>query len=73
MAAGRLRRTHPVFAIQLLAGPIVTHEMTRPLGALVDYNPSREEFVAEVVDSWMRAMAPDANRSEPEVEHAGPA
>jgi hypothetical protein len=33
MAAGQLRRMDPVLAVQLLAGPIVTHEMTRPLAA----------------------------------------
>jgi AcrR family transcriptional regulator len=73
MAAGRLRRMHPVFAVQLLAGPIVTHEMTRPLAALVEYAPSREQFVTQVVDAWLRAMAPDADHSQPEDARAGPA
>jgi AcrR family transcriptional regulator len=61
MAAGRLRPMHPLFAVQLLAGPIVTHELTRPLGALVGYTPGREEFVTQVVDAWLRAMAPDTD------------
>ena len=72
MAVGRLRRTHPVFAIQLLAGPIVTHEMTRPLGALVAYTPSREQLVTQVVDAWLRAMAPDADHHQAEAAHARP-
>ena len=61
MAAGRLRQMHPVLAVQLLAGPILTHELTRPLGALVGYMPSREQLVAQVVASWLRAMARDAD------------
>ncbi len=60
MAAGRLRQMHPVMAAQLLAGPIVTHEVTRPLGALVGYAATREAMAAEVADAWLRAMAPDA-------------
>jgi AcrR family transcriptional regulator len=60
MAAGRLRQLHPVLAVQLLAGPIVTHELTRPLAALVGYTPSRQQLVAQVVASWLRAMAPEA-------------
>ena len=35
MQAGRLRRMHPVLAIQLLAGPIVVHLLTRPLAEAV--------------------------------------
>jgi AcrR family transcriptional regulator len=60
MAAGRLRQMDPVLAAQLLAGPIVTHELTRPLAALVGFTATREEVVAEVADAWLRAMAPDS-------------
>ena len=58
MAAGRLRQMHPVAAMQLLAGPIVTYELTRPLAGLVGFAPDRQELVAQVVDAWLRAMAP---------------
>jgi AcrR family transcriptional regulator len=58
MTAGRLRRTHAVIALQLLAGPIVAHELTRPLAALIGFVPPREEVVDEVVSFWMRAMVP---------------
>ncbi len=58
MSAGRLRQIHPVLAVQLLAGPIVTYELTRPLAALVGYTPSREQLVTQVVEAWLRAMAP---------------
>jgi len=59
MAAGRLRRTHPVLALQLLAGPIVAHELTRPLAALVGFAPSRDQMVTQVVEFWLRAMSPE--------------
>jgi hypothetical protein len=49
---------HPVAAMQLLAGPIVTSELTRPLAALVGYAPDRQRLVEQVVDAWLRAMAP---------------
>ena len=59
MAAGRLRRTHPVLALQLLAGPIVAHELTRPLAAMIGFTPPRDQFADEVARSWLRAMAPE--------------
>lgn len=64
MAAGRLRRMHPVVAFQLLAGPIVIHQLTRPLAALIRFTePMREEeVVAEIVSAWLRAMAPEEPR-----------
>jgi AcrR family transcriptional regulator len=59
MAAGNLRKLHPVVALQLLAGPIVVHELTRPLAGLVGFKIGREQFVDEVVARWLRTMAPD--------------
>jgi AcrR family transcriptional regulator len=59
MAAGRLRPMHPVAAMQLLAGPIVTHELTRPLAGLVGFAPDRQQLVDQVVEAWLRAMAPE--------------
>ncbi len=59
MTAGRLRRVHPVLAFHLLAGPIVTHLLTRPLadrGGRFTISP--EEAVDQFVDAWLRAMAP---------------
>jgi AcrR family transcriptional regulator len=61
MAAGRLRRIHPVLALQLLAGPIVAHELTRPLAALVGFTPSRQSVVAEVVKFWLEGMSPPSD------------
>jgi AcrR family transcriptional regulator len=59
MAAGGVRRMHPVLALQLLAGPIVAHEITRPLAAMIGFTPPRDQFADEVARSWLRAMAPD--------------
>lgn len=65
MAAGRLRKMHPVVAFQLLAGPIVVHQLTRPLAALIRserFNKPEEEVVAEMIAAWLRAMAPEETR-----------
>jgi hypothetical protein len=60
VAAGTMRRVHPVLALQLLAGPIVAHELTRPLSALMGGAPSREQVADQVASFWLRAMSPDA-------------
>ena len=61
MQAGRLRPMHPVLAIQLLAGPIVVHLLTRPLAeALIDFDTPQLELLDEIVHAWLRAMAPNA-------------
>ena len=57
MDEGALRRMQPVLAIQLLVGPIVTHELTRPLAALISYVPSREQFATQVAEFWLRSMS----------------
>ena len=59
MASGRVRRMQPVLALQLLAGPIVAHEMTRPLAALLSFSASREQVADEVAAAWLRAMEPE--------------
>jgi len=58
MAAGRLRRMHPVLAFQLLAGPIVVHLLTRPLASLIGFERPPEEVVSQMVEAWLRAMTP---------------
>jgi AcrR family transcriptional regulator len=60
MAAGRLRRMHPVLALQLLAGPIVAHMLTRPLASLIGFGMRPEQVVDQIVAAWLRAMAPDS-------------
>jgi AcrR family transcriptional regulator len=58
MALGRLRRMHPVIALQLLAGPIFVHLATRPLAALLGLKAPLDDVVREIADAWLRAMAP---------------
>lgn len=62
MAAGRLRRLHPVIAFQLLAGPIFVHLATRPLAATLGFEMPLPEVVQHIVDAWLRAMAPPRAR-----------
>lgn len=59
MQAGRLRRMHPVLAIQLLAGPIVVHLLTRPLAEAFIGGQSQQELLDEIVRAWLRALAPE--------------
>jgi AcrR family transcriptional regulator len=60
MDAGRLRPMHPVLAIQLLAGPILAHLVTRPLAeSLADLRMPQGELIHEIAQAWLRAMAPD--------------
>jgi AcrR family transcriptional regulator len=59
--AGRLRQMHPILAFQLLAGPIAIHLLTRPLAELVSgFEQSQSELLDEIVQAWLRAMAPDS-------------
>jgi AcrR family transcriptional regulator len=61
MEAGRLRRMHPILAFQLLAGPIVVHQLTLPLAEpLLGFGLSQPELLDEIVKAWLRAMAPDS-------------
>lgn len=58
MRAGKLRKMHPVLALQLLAGPIMAHHLTRPLAEqTTDFPISRPELLDEIVQAWLRAMA----------------
>ena len=59
MQAGRLRPMHPVLALQLLAGPIAVHLLTRPLAEmLVSFDMPTSKAIDEIADAWSRAMAP---------------
>ena len=60
MAAGRLRPTHPLLAVQAFAGPIIVHVLLRPvvtegLGIELDSEAAVREFAA----NWVRGMRPD--------------
>ena len=59
MEDGRLRRMEPVVAFQLLAGPIATHLLTRPLAeSLLGLRTPLDEVVDEIVSAWLRGMEP---------------
>ena len=59
MSAGRLRHVPALVACQLLAGPILAGELTRPLVLAMDpHGPGPEEQIDQIVDAWHRAMAP---------------
>jgi AcrR family transcriptional regulator len=62
MSAGRMRRMHPVIAFQLLAGPIFVHLATRPLAAMLGFKVPLEDVVQQIVEAWLRAMAPGKRR-----------
>jgi AcrR family transcriptional regulator len=67
MAAGRLRRMHPVLAFQLLAGPIAAHLLTRPLAvSLTGLRTPTNEVVDQMVEAWLRAMALEEIDAEPD-------
>lgn len=60
MHTGQLRPMHPVLALQLLAGPIVVHLLTRPLAqALTDFDVPQSQVLDDLVHAWLRAMAPN--------------
>lgn len=59
MTAGRLRRLSPVLACQLLAGPILATQLTRPLAETIEpRDPSSPDQITEIADAWLRAMTP---------------
>jgi AcrR family transcriptional regulator len=60
MAAGLLRRTHPVLALQSLIGPVMFHLLSAPLlvGASIA-SPSGEAAVVELARLWLRSMKPE--------------
>ncbi len=63
MAAGRLRRMHPMIAVQSLVGGVMFHMLAAPVmsQATVDV-PSGEDVVLQFADVWLRGMRPEATR-----------
>jgi TetR/AcrR family transcriptional regulator len=63
MAAGRLRRMHPLLALQSFVGPVFFHLITRPAAERVlGIEIGGEEAVTELAEAWLRAMAPEEKR-----------
>jgi AcrR family transcriptional regulator len=61
MAAGRLRRLHPLLAVQSLLGGVMFHLLASPVltRAAVDV-PAGEAAVLQFVQVWLRGMRPEA-------------
>jgi hypothetical protein len=64
MEAGRLRRMHPLIAIQAFAGPIIAHVLLRPVMADLNIQLDSETAVREFALNWVRGMTPEAPQSE---------
>jgi AcrR family transcriptional regulator len=57
MEAGRLRRMHPLLAMQSFAGPIVFHLVLRPFAQdLLGFSTPAETALVELAEVWLRAM-----------------
>jgi AcrR family transcriptional regulator len=61
MAAGRLRRMHPMLAVQSLVGGVMFHMLAAPVmsQATVDV-PAGEDVVLQFAQLWLRGMRPEA-------------
>lgn len=61
MAAGRLRRMHPMIAVQSLVGGVMFHMLAAPVmsQATVDI-PAGEDVVLQFAHVWLRGMRPEA-------------
>src|SRR5947209_12596721 len=63
MAAGRLRRMHPMLAVPSLVGGLMFHMLAGPVlsQGTVDV-PAGEEVALEFANIWLRGMRPEAAR-----------
>jgi len=61
MAAGRLRRMHPMVAVQSLVGGVMFHMLAAPVmsEATLDV-PAGEDVVLQFANIWLRGMRPEA-------------
>jgi AcrR family transcriptional regulator len=60
MDAGRIRRMHPVLAVQSLIGPVMLHLLARPvLDQVIPGAPRGETAATELAGTWLLAMRPD--------------
>ena len=58
MSAGRLRRAHPLLALQSFIGPVLFHILTRPLAEKVlALDIEGEAAVTQLAETWLQAMA----------------
>jgi AcrR family transcriptional regulator len=67
MQDGRLRRMHPLLALQSFVGPIFFHLLTRPLAErMLGMTIDGEAAVTVLADNWLRSMQPDTREVERE-------
>lgn len=58
MSEGRLRRMHPLLALQSFIGPVLFHILTRALAEKVlRLDIEGEAAVTQLAETWLRAMA----------------
>src|SRR6266576_6383833 len=62
MAAGRLRRMHPMLAVQSLVGGVIFHLLAAPVmsQATIDL-PAGDEVALQFANIWLRGMRPEAS------------
>jgi AcrR family transcriptional regulator len=63
MAAGRLRRLHPMLALQSLVGGLMFHLLAGPVMSQATVNvPAGEEAAIQFAQIWLRGMEPETTR-----------
>jgi hypothetical protein len=59
MEAGRVRRMHPVLAVQALIGPIFVHLLTRPIAErIVGFDMPMDDVVEQLTASILGGLTP---------------
>jgi AcrR family transcriptional regulator len=62
MAAGRLRRMHPMLAVQSLVGGVMFHMLAAPVMSQATLDvPGGEDVVLQFAHLWLRGMRPEAS------------
>lgn len=57
MKAGRLRRMHPLLALQSFIGPLIAHVLLRPFAEeMLGFTSPLEDAVAQLADLWLAGM-----------------
>lgn len=63
MAAGRLRRMHPMLAVQSLVGGVMFHLLAAPVMSQATLDvPAGEEVALQFASIWLRGMRPESTR-----------
>jgi AcrR family transcriptional regulator len=63
MEAGRLRRMHPMLAVQSLVGGVMFHMLAEPVMSQATLDvPAGEEVALQFANVWLRGMRPETAR-----------